>query len=243
MTVNISCLFIVILGSATLGRPPFSVIQLLWINLVMDVLAALALATEAPHPTELKNDSVDDKAPIILPVMWRSISSQCIYQCSVMTILLYFGPLMTGYTYHLVQSPLRTDDGATERTLHYTFMFQTFVMMNLFNLINCRKLGGEHDKEYNVLERIHHNWWFLIIFLIELNIQYFMVGYSWVGVIFQTTPLTPGNQITAFMLGLGSCGVAAAVKATPFEWTEKFPSVAEEEDENDIGSKIFAQAQ
>mmetsp|Transcript_13741 Transcript_13741/g.9722 ORF Transcript_13741/g.9722 Transcript_13741/m.9722 type:complete len:102 (+) Transcript_13741:2680-2985(+) len=101
-----------------------------------------------------------------------------------MTILLYFGPLMTGYPYHLVQSPLRNDDGATERTLHYTFMFQTFVLMNLFNLINCRKLGGEHEKEYNVVERIHHNWWFLIIFLIELNIQYFMVGYSWVGVIF-----------------------------------------------------------
>jgi len=75
MTVNISCLFIVILGSATLGRPPFSVIQLLWINLVMDVLAALALATEAPHPTELKVDNVDDNAPIILPVMWRSISA------------------------------------------------------------------------------------------------------------------------------------------------------------------------
>lgn len=75
MTVNMSCLFIVILGSATLGRPPFSIIQLLWINLVMDVLAALALATEAPHPTELKANNVDESAPIILPVMWRSIYS------------------------------------------------------------------------------------------------------------------------------------------------------------------------
>jgi len=47
-------MLIVILGGATLGRSPFSIIQLLWINLFMDVLAAIALATEAPEPDELK---------------------------------------------------------------------------------------------------------------------------------------------------------------------------------------------
>lgn len=165
-----SCLFIVILGSATLGRPPFSVIQLLWINLVMDVLAAIALATEAPNPTHLKVDNVDESAPVILPVMWRSIYSQVLYQCLVMTILLYFAPLMGGYSYHLVQSPLRDENGSTDALVHYTFMFQTFVLMNLFNLVNCRKLSGENDKEYNIFENIHHNWWFLIILLVELNI-------------------------------------------------------------------------
>ena len=51
MTVNISCLTIVILSVITLGFSPFSVFQLLWINLVMDVLAAIAFATEHPHPT------------------------------------------------------------------------------------------------------------------------------------------------------------------------------------------------
>jgi len=113
--------------------------------------------------------------------------------------------------------------------------------MNLFNLVNCRKLGGETDKEYNIFENIHHNWWFLIILLIELNIQFFMIGYSSVGVIFQTTPLYLSQQITAFFLGLGSCAVAAGVKATPYEWTDRFPKVAEDEnDENDIGSKIFS---
>jgi len=50
-----------------------------------------------------------------------------------------------------------------------------------------------------------------------------MVGYSSVGVIFQTTPLTLSQHITAVFLGLGSWGVAAAVKATPYEWTNRFP--------------------
>jgi len=53
MTVNISAMFIIFLGGATLGDSPFSVIQLLWINMVMDTLAAISLATEPPHPTDL----------------------------------------------------------------------------------------------------------------------------------------------------------------------------------------------
>lgn len=54
MTVNISALLVVFLSGATLGDSPFNVIQLLWVNMVMDTLAAIALATEPPHPTELK---------------------------------------------------------------------------------------------------------------------------------------------------------------------------------------------
>jgi len=53
LTVNISCILVVFIGSISLGMSPFTAMQLLWINLIMDVLAAIALATEAPHPTEL----------------------------------------------------------------------------------------------------------------------------------------------------------------------------------------------
>jgi Ca2+ transporting ATPase len=53
MTVSISTLFIVFLSGVTLGDTPFNVIQLLWVNMVMDTLAAIALSTEPPHPTEL----------------------------------------------------------------------------------------------------------------------------------------------------------------------------------------------
>lgn len=52
--MNLAALIIVFIGSTTLGESPFNVIQLLWINMVMDTLAAVSLATEPPHPTELK---------------------------------------------------------------------------------------------------------------------------------------------------------------------------------------------
>ncbi len=64
-----------IIGGASLGKSPLSVIQLLWINLIMDVLAAVALATEAPHPTDLRHEIVKETDPVISPPMWRQIIS------------------------------------------------------------------------------------------------------------------------------------------------------------------------
>lgn len=49
----ISLTVLVVIGALCLGSSPFKVMQILWINLMMDVLAAAALATESPHPTQL----------------------------------------------------------------------------------------------------------------------------------------------------------------------------------------------
>mmetsp|Transcript_29300 Transcript_29300/g.21212 ORF Transcript_29300/g.21212 Transcript_29300/m.21212 type:complete len:175 (+) Transcript_29300:2923-3447(+) len=157
-----------------------------------------------------------------------------------MIIMLYAGPTMFDIPYNLVQEPLRLANGPSPRLVHYTLLFQCFVMMNLFNMFNCRVLSGEIDKEYNIFAGIHRNWYFLIILFIELNAQYFMIGYSWVGILFQTAPLTLSMQITAICLGLGSWIVAAAVKATPYEWTQIFPQMAEKNDGSDPASRLVA---
>ena len=235
MTVNVSCLFIVMLSGTFLGTIPFSIIQLLWINLVMDVLAAIALATEAPHPTQLKKERLKKSDKVLTPLMWRAVASQTLYQALVMLILLFLGPLMFGISYNLITTPLRNDEadgGApTYKLQHNTLMFQTFMMMNLFNMFNCRKLGSEQDPMFNVFEGIHRNWWFLIVFLAEINLQFLMVGYSGSGKLFMTTPITLGMHLTAFFLGLGSLAVAAIVKKTPNKWLEMFPQLNESEEE------------
>jgi len=128
VTVNLSCLLVVIIGGATLGKSPFSILQLLWINLVMDVLAAIALATEAPHPTQLRKERISRKDSIVTPLMWRAITSQLLYQGLVMLILLYFGPSMFGIKYNLVKTPLYAttltgSSVATYRLQHYTLLF------------------------------------------------------------------------------------------------------------------------
>lgn len=112
MTVNVSCLTFVILSILTLGFSPFSVFQLLWINLVMDVLAAIAFATEHPHPTDLKKERSKKKDKIITPLMWRACSSQVLYQLIVMITLLYAAPAMFDIQYYFYPDKgLRTEEG------------------------------------------------------------------------------------------------------------------------------------
>jgi magnesium-transporting ATPase (P-type) len=96
MTVNVITMLFVITTVLILGHPPFNVVQLLWINLIMDVLAAIAFATEAP-PTEMKSDRVKKKDRLVTKPMVRQIMFQSIYQLVVMLILLYLGPKIGGY--------------------------------------------------------------------------------------------------------------------------------------------------
>lgn len=111
-------------------------------------------------------------------------------------------------------------------------------MMNLFNLINCRVLGSENDPEYNIFKNIHHNWWFIVVLLIEFNVQFLLIGYPGLGVIFSTTPITGAMHLTTICLGFGSLLVAAAVKVTPYGWTAFMPVIKEVEDENSFTKKL-----
>jgi len=72
ITVGIASIAFLVVGLATFGVKPLNIVQLLWINLVMDTLAALALATEPPHCSILINGKPTRKDDAILtPVMWR----------------------------------------------------------------------------------------------------------------------------------------------------------------------------
>lgn len=148
LTVNIVVIALVFLSAATLGTSPLNVIQLLWINMIMDTLAAIALATEPPPKTELKKDRIRKQDKLILPVMWRNILGQGLYQFLVLVVLLYFGPLMYGERYNykyysesLYVGKLPGDAGLNQRNVgdptarlyHYTLIFHTLILMTLFN--------------------------------------------------------------------------------------------------------------
>lgn len=151
----------------------------------MDVMAAIALSTEAPHPTKLRAERIKKTDKILTPYMWRAVSSQFAYQALVMLILLFAGPSIFGIGYNLITTPYRNGDGeATYALQHHTLLFQTFMMMNLFNMWNCRKLESDKETEFNIFEGFHRNWWFLIVWLVELNVQFLMVGYPRFGAIF-----------------------------------------------------------
>ncbi len=59
--------------------PPLNTVEMLWINLLMDTFAALALATEDPHPSLLLQKPYTRSEMIITPVMWRNVLGHTIY--------------------------------------------------------------------------------------------------------------------------------------------------------------------
>lgn len=73
---------------------------------------------------------------------------------------------MTGIVVGAVGGP------ATNRTLHYSLMFATFMSMQIFNSINSRKLGV---KQFNIFERFFNNFKFIFVLLIEIAVSAFML--------------------------------------------------------------------
>ena len=109
--MNLACVLTVLIGSVTVGMSPFSVMQLLWINIIMDLLAAIAMATEEPPLDKInKRESDPIKSRMISPLMCRSIYSQVLYQLVVMCTFLFGGPTLFGVPFHLVREPLMDDD-------------------------------------------------------------------------------------------------------------------------------------
>jgi Ca2+ transporting ATPase len=79
LTVNVVAMFIVFLGGAVITDPPLTSVQMLWVNLIMDTFAALALATEPPSDDLLNQAPYSRNEKIVTAVMWRNIIGQALY--------------------------------------------------------------------------------------------------------------------------------------------------------------------
>lgn len=120
---------------------------MLWVNLIMDTLASLALATEMPTPDLLLRKPYGRTKPLISRTMMKNILGQAIYQLTVIFGLLFAGDLLldieSGRGQILNAGP----------TQHFTIIFNSFVFMTLFNEFNARKIHGQR----NIFEGIFTN--------------------------------------------------------------------------------------
>jgi len=149
-------MFIVFIGGVVLSDSPFTSVQMLWVNLIMDTFAALALATEPPQISLLDDKPYSRNDRIVTAVMWRNILGHAAFQIIILVLML-FVPSIFGISYD--DTTQTTDD---IEVWHYTQVFNTFVFMQIFNEINARKLGAH---EYNVFEGFFNNWLFLGILI------------------------------------------------------------------------------
>ncbi|KAG0721890.1 Plasma membrane calcium-transporting ATPase 4 [Chionoecetes opilio] len=105
----------------------------------MDTLASLALATEAPTPDLLQRKPYGRTKPLISRTMMKNILGQAVYMISVIFILLFYGDKL------LDIDSGRYADIRDPPSRHFTIIFNTFVMMTLFNEINARKIHGQRN--------------------------------------------------------------------------------------------------
>jgi Ca2+-transporting ATPase len=123
VTVNITAVlltFITAVASAD-EQSVLTAVQLLWVNLIMDTMAALALATDPPTESILDRKPDPKSAPLITITMWKMIIGEALYQLAI-TLLLNYG----SYTILSYQSP-------REHSQVPTLVFNTFVWMQIFN--------------------------------------------------------------------------------------------------------------
>lgn len=91
LTVNVVAVVITLAGAALLQKEVLRPIQMLWVNLIMDTLASLALATEDPHPDLLLRKPHSRDEYIISKTMLKHIGGQSIVQIVIMLILVFMG--------------------------------------------------------------------------------------------------------------------------------------------------------
>jgi len=188
LTVNVVALMISLVGAITDYPLPLTTVQLLWINLIMDTAAAVALGTEQPRPEELlaRAPKAPD-GPLLSIALWYKIIGQSVYQLGVLFFMLYSH-----------ETVIDAVDAPTNSTKHKTFIFNTFVWLQLGNAFNARRV----NPALNVFERIFDNAYFLCIIGAACGVQAMMVELF--GSFANTTGQTWDMWLIAMAWGVGS---------------------------------------
>lgn len=169
LSVNLVAICVTFAGSCTQGESPLNTIQLLWVNLIMDSLGALGLATDDPSSDILLHPPHSRNATLLSVPMWENIFGQMIYQILVL-FGIYFGmePLFRPYS--------RTSNaitGTSEELQHAanvrlnTMLFGTFVYLQVFNLVSSRQLNGE----VSIFKDLLRNKIFIVIWITIVLVQ------------------------------------------------------------------------
>ncbi|XP_040102699.1 plasma membrane calcium-transporting ATPase 2 isoform X1 [Oryx dammah] len=191
LTVNVVAVIVAFTGACITQDSPLKAVQMLWVNLIMDTFASLALATEPPTETLLLRKPYGRNKPLISRTMMKNILGHAVYQLTLIFTLLFVG-----------EKVFQIDSGRnaplhSPPSEHYTIIFNTFVMMQLFNEINARKIHGER----NVFDGIFRNPIFCTIVLGTFAIQIVIVQFG--GKPFSCSPLQLDQWMWCIFIGLG----------------------------------------
>ncbi|KAE8662850.1 Calcium-transporting ATPase 2, plasma membrane-type [Hibiscus syriacus] len=196
LTVNIVALIVNFSSACLTGSAPLTAVQLLWVNMIMDTLGALALATEPPTDELMKRSPVGRKGNFISNVMWRNIFGQSFYQLVVIWCLQSRGKALFNL------------DGPDSTLILNTLIFNSFVFCQVFNEISSRNM-----EEIDVFSGILNNYVFVAVLGCTACFQVLIIEF--LGAFASTTPLTCTQWCVCVLIGFIGMPIAAGLKMVP----------------------------
>ena len=220
LTTNVVAVFMTFLGGIILKDSPLNAIQMLWVNLIMDSFASLALATEDPNDSLLDRKPYSREASILTPMMKLNIISQSIFQITTLTVIIFYGDYIFG-----VPSDRNLEHFMWNNVngYHFTIFFNIFVFMQVFNSINARKLQKD---ELNVFTGILGNWLYILIQSIIIVGQIILVTFG--GRAVRTHPLSLQQHGYCLFISALTLVWGFFIKLLPIDVTEE-STVGEEQ--------------
>ncbi|OQO08423.1 hypothetical protein B0A48_06293 [Cryoendolithus antarcticus] len=193
ITVNITAVIIASVSALASSdmRPVLTAVQLLWINLIMDSLAALALASDPPTEEILDRKPLKRSAPLISITMWKQDIGQAILQLIVTFTMYYGAPAWLGIP----------SDGLEIRSL----VFATYVNLQISNMLNNRRL----DNKFNVFQGVFKNYYFVVVFLAMIGCQVMIMSVG--GRAFSIQRITDRDRDWGISIGIGSLSLPFGV--------------------------------
>lgn len=140
LSVNVVAMFMCFFGTVILKDSPLNAVQLLWVNLVMDTLGALALATEPPTKDILDRQPYKKSDKIISEQMWRNVFGHAIWQIILLSIILLCGQGILCEPYLLQCEKWTTPKGKTDKECE---QYNPFFSNALYILENEKKEWGK----------------------------------------------------------------------------------------------------
>ncbi|KAI0077064.1 calcium-translocating P-type ATPase [Panus rudis PR-1116 ss-1] len=213
ISTNITAVIITFVSAvaSTEEESVLSAVQLLWINIIMDTFAALALATDPASPALLDRKPDRKGATLFSVDMYKQIFGQSLYQTIITLVFHFLGTKILGF-HHEDDAKLQKQHDAIVQTL----VFNIFVFAQIFNSINSRRL----DNHLNIFEGITRNYYFMGITLLEVAVQILIVFVG--GAAFQVTRIGGREWGISLALGVVSIPLGALIRYIPNGPIEKF---------------------
>jgi magnesium-transporting ATPase (P-type) len=209
LTTNVVAVFMTLLGGIVLKDAPLNAIQMLWVNLIMDSFASLALATEPPTDSLLERKPFKKGSSIITTPMLINVASQSVFQIILLTIILFYGDVIFGVPSDRELSHSVWND---VNGYHFTIFFNIFVFMQVFNSLNSRKLK---KSEKNIFANISNNPIYIIIQIVTVIGQITIVTIG--GRAMRTHPLTLGQHLKCALISSGTLVIGFLAKFLPID--------------------------